>query len=185
MADEETPRTIQEVTAEFGITYDVSKLSETDLKAIKAEFYRLLDEEVAAEKLAHKNVSVPHSVDPDEWLAKFYPGWRFVDEEKKIGKVVIEEDPSFKKRTYVNKEDGRVYGRTIKEGNPQLDDERLREDDPELWERITHVQETRVLDDMDEISKGDFAKMKKYFVPGKLTVSMLTPRKAKPDELDA
>jgi hypothetical protein len=184
MADEQDTRDIEQVSSDLGIAYAADKLAEKDLKNEKAAFYKLLDEEVASEKLAHKKVDVPHSVDPDEWLEKWHPGWRFADDEKKIGKVVIEEHPSFKKRTYVNREDGVVYGRTVKEANPSLDDERLREQDPELWERISHTEEVRVLNDLETISKADFAKMKKYFVPGKLTVSLMTPRKAKPDELD-
>jgi len=183
MSDDET-RDIETVSHDLGIAYTVSKEAETELKGEKAEFYRLLDEEIAATKLAHKKVDVPHSVDPDEWLVKFHPGWRFADEEKKVGKVVIEEDPSLKKRTYLNREDGVVYGRTIKQANPALDDEWLREENPELWERITHEVTSRELNDVDSITEEDFAEMKKYFVPGKITVSLLTPRKAKPDELD-
>jgi len=182
----EDTRSLQDVATDFGISYGASKLAEKELAAEKDVLYARLDERDADEKLAHKTVNVPiiANVTPDQWLETYYPGWRFANPEKVLGKVVIEEDPTLKKRTFVNPEDGMVYGRTRKEGNPRLDDERLRAEDPELWERITHEETTRALNDVEEISKADFAKMKKYFVPGKVTVALMTPRKAKADELD-
>jgi hypothetical protein len=51
--------------------------------------------------------------------------------------ILIEEDPALLPFTYVNWLDKMVYGRDTVRQATQLDDERLRNEDPDLWEEIS------------------------------------------------
>ena len=91
------------------------------------------------------------------YVKQFHPGWRVVDPGSKEFTYIIEEDPSFKKFVYVNHDDWNVYRRNVSQAGPSLDNERLKDEDPELWKRISvsKVQRVRVLKDMEEISNKD------------------------------
>ena len=85
---------------------------------------------------------------------------------------------------YVNKTDGLVYSRQISNGAPLLDDERLREEDPELWDQITYIPEPeRTLKPLDELDPELLAKVGSYLITGRVTTKLGAPRKAKPEEL--
>ena len=90
----------------------------------------------------------------------------------------------------VNHDDGNIYRRNISQAGPSLDDERLKQENPKLWKRITEEREVpatvvRALKDLETLPDKDLAAMQEYFVPGPMTVKLDAPRKAKPDELDA
>ena len=198
--------------------YDLNKQAGAEYTETKQWFYEALDEKIEAEEtLAQKTVRIPKGVDIEAYVAQYYPGWRIVDGKAKT--ALIEEDPSCKKHVYLNHEDGIVFKRNVVQATDSLDDEKLREEDPDLWERITvpapeveifqpfqewafrgkendlvrkFVQQLetsgehpRRLKAVDDMSNKDVNAMKKYLVPGKLTIKLDPPRKAKPDELDA
>lgn len=188
------------ITQRLGKAHAESKKAEKELKESRAEFFDAVDEEIiSTETLARQTIElppdIPFPVDEDDrgvmdYVKRFYPGWRLVDVGAKEHTYIIEEDPAFKKFVYVNHEDGNVYRRNVAQGGPSLDDDRLKSENPELWERITEVrvipqQETRVLKDLEDLPDQDFAAIQEYLVPGPMTVKLDAPRKAKPDELDA
>lgn len=85
---------------------------------------------------------------------------------------------------HVNKKDGFVYTRQISKAAPSLDDERLREEDPELWEEITYIPEPeRVLKPLEELSPEQLAKIGEYLVAGRVSVKLGAPKKAKPEDI--
>jgi hypothetical protein len=179
---------LSQITKDLGSTHKSSKELEKKLKDCRAKFFEAVDEQIlSSETLARQTITVPEDVEPEAYVKQFHPGWRVVDPGSKEHTYIIEEDPSFKKFVYVNHDDGNVYRRNVSQAGPSLDNERLKEEDPDLWKRISvsKVQRVRVLKDMEEISNKDLAAMQEYFVPGPMTVKLDAPRKAKPDELDA
>jgi hypothetical protein len=139
MSDQD--RSLIEITLDLGINHEVNKTAKKDLDTSRGEFFEAATKALEEGILAQRSVGIPRTLGGqrdlvETWAAKWYPGWRVVsvdDDEK----VQLEEDPSLKKFVYVNKEDGRVYQRNAIQGNPSLDDDALKADDPELWERIS------------------------------------------------
>jgi hypothetical protein len=188
------------ITTKLGSAHATSKKAEKELKESRSEFFVAIDDEIVEnETLARQTIElpsdIPFPVNEDDqgvinYVKQFHPGWRLADVGSKENTYIIEEDPSFKKFVYVNRKDGQVYRRNVSQAGPSLDDERLKEENPELWKRITESkviprQVTRVLKDLETVSNKDLAEMQEYFVPGPMTVKLDAPRKAKPDELDA
>lgn len=107
----------------------------------------------------------------NHWKDEFF---RMIDNE--VGK-----DEAFE---FVNATDGFVYTRQISKGAPSLDDERLREEDPELWEEITYVPEPeRTLKPLDDLTPEQLARLGDYLVAGRQTVKLGAPKKVKPEDL--
>lgn len=130
---------LTQVTTEFGIAYDEAKDAETDKKTKQTSLFEAFTERLEHSTLAERIVDLPADTETplivNEWIKTYHPGWRFVGMHE--GRVIIEEDPALLKDTFVNPEDGRVYGRTTAQGSPNLDDDRLRAEQPELWEAIS------------------------------------------------
>lgn len=188
---------LSEITKLLGIAHAESKKAEKELKTYRSEFFEAIDDEIiSTETFARQTITfIPPKTEDDAedlitYVNRFYPGWRIVDVGSKRNTHIIEEDPAFKKFVYVNHEDGNIYRRNVSQSGPSLDDERLKRENPKLWERITEVkiiprQETRVLKDLETLPNKDFSEIQEYLVPGPMTVKLDAPRKAKPDELDA
>lgn len=185
------------ITTKLGSAHATSKKAEKELKESRSEFFVAIDDEIVeTETLARQTIefeSPAGEEDAEDLLThikKFYPGWRLAETGSKEHTHIIEEDPAFKKFVYVNHDDGNVYRRNVSQAGPSLDDDRLKEENPELWKRITEVkvvprQQVRVLKDLETLPNEDLAEIQEYFVPGPMTVKLDAPRKAKPDELDA
>src|SRR5208282_5423416 len=156
------------ITKELGTRYEVSKTAAAELAAKKSDFYTAIDAEIIeTTTLAQQTVAPPKDFgEPETYVKVFYPGW-YVIEENEEG-ILIEEDPAFKKFVHVNLEDGKLYRRNVSQEGPSLDDERLQQEDPALWKRIT--KPARVLKPFDTVSNKDLAALQAYFVPGKMTV---------------
>jgi hypothetical protein len=179
---------LSQITKTLGSAHKKKSAAEKELKESRTKFFDAVDEEiVATETLAQQTVATPADVESIEgYVKQFYPGWRVVGDEPDEGAetALIEEDPAFKKFVYINREDGNLYRRNVSQAGPSLDNERLKEEDPALWKRITAATRVRVLKDLEEVDNKDLAAMQKYLVPGPMTVKLDAPRKAKPDELD-
>lgn len=191
---------LADITKRLGAVHAKSKEAEKELKTSRSEFFDAVDEEIlSTETLAQQTITFPAKLseqceddaeDLITYVKRFYPGWRIAETDTKKHTCIIEEDPSFKKFVYVNHEDGKVYRRNVAQGGPSLDDDRLKTEDPKLWERITEVkvipqQETRILKELETLPDQDFSAIQEYLVPGPMTVKLDAPRKAKPNELDA
>lgn len=188
MSDNETTN-LDTITKELGTRYAVKKTAEAQLAEKKGEFYKAIDAEILeTETLAQQTITLPNDIGDDtedivKYLKVFYPGWRLSAKDITPGNPIIgiEEDPAFKKFVHVNLEDGQLYRRNISQEGPSLDDERLQQENPMLWKRIT--KPARVLKDLNTLTDKDLSALQAYFVPGKLTVKLDAPRAAKPEEL--
>jgi len=177
---------LNQITKRLGNAHKQKTVAEKELKESRNLFFdAIYDEILDTETLAQQTIEIPNYVDDVvDYIKQFYPGWYLIEHFAKEDKTaLIEEDPSFKKFVYVNQEDENLYKRNVSQAGPSLDDERLKEEDPKLWKRITDQKTTRVLKDLETVSNDDLAAMQKYFVPGPMTVKLDAPRKAKPEEL--
>lgn len=141
--DTQKTRTIKEVTAEFGEAYTDAKDVIKDKDRLQKEFFALATDTLTNQTLSTKTVEFDiekyGATNVKEWVAQHHPGWRFV--EVHDGKLVIEEDPALLAFSYINPDDLTIYARTTAQGSPMLDDERLKTEDPELWEQISDYPE--------------------------------------------
>lgn len=215
---------LDEVTKQFGDAYLIAKHAEEAKKSTQTAMFDAFTRHLSQRTLRQQTINIPDELVGEDltsietWITRHYPGWRFVAQFD-IGstRVIIEEDPKLVKFTHLNRDTGTIYGRTINQASPSLDDELLRTKDPALWERVTTWPEpwaslvvatvrsmvsTRWSDatvnaKVDELlreqnvqrtlrtdlSDDDWQALEPYLVPGAITVKLMTPRVAKPEEL--
>ncbi|CAM6003652.1 unnamed protein product [Sphagnum balticum] len=133
---------LTKITSQFGRAYTSAEKATATKARVQAKFFdainSILEDQIRKQKVVEYIPTVSGS--PETWVWNNYPGWRFVrivDESN----IVIEEDPQFMKYSFVNKENGMVYGRTSVQAGDSLDDEKLRHDNPYLWKQITEWPE--------------------------------------------
>ncbi len=204
---------LNEAATKLGKLYVKAKAADKSLKTQRQAFFDEVSESLGEEgELAQKTIHVPEGWTDEEYVVVYYPGWLLV--ETNGDRSIIEEDPRYVKFSFANPDDGMFYQRNVILGAESLDDVSLRENDPELWDRITApdpkfeyilqfeewvegktlkrlVQEfldtlpdERVLRPIESLSKGDQIALQTYIVPGKLTLKLEPVRKAKPEELE-
>jgi hypothetical protein len=129
---------IERATRLFGKAYHRSKRAETEKSKRQAQFFAAATDSNAHQVLGQRLIPVPADNTGEgikTHLQRFHPGWRYVSQDEH--NILIEEDPALLKFQYINLTDGYVYGRTIVEPGPSLDDEQLRAEQPELWSEIS------------------------------------------------
>jgi hypothetical protein len=180
---------LDEITRKIGERHAAKTKAEAELKQVRGEFFQVATEMVESQPLATMVVTIPDQESPAEYVAKHHPGWRIKSENirdiyqrPESGKVIIEEDPEYQAFVYINKTDGRKYQRSVVQGQSLLDDETLREKDPDLWEEITVLE--RVLKPADELFPAYSAKLDPYLVPAPLVLKLPAPVKATTEELN-
>lgn len=177
---------ISKAAAKFGKLHaELNKLNK-EIEKARTEF---LDEiQYESQELAQQ-VIFYDGKDPEHYVSVMYPKYRLL-KSKEIGddewKLVLEEDPEFKSYAYVNLEDNQVYQRTIAESAPDIDIRKLREEDSELWFKVTKAPPTpdRILKNLDELTEEQRLALHKFLIPPRLSIRMMAPRKAKPEELE-
>lgn len=215
---------LDRLTKRFDTAYQRRNKYENQLKERQVEMFQAFTKDITGTALARKSVQHPEGLDGIEvlhWIKTNHPGWRFLSSPSAGSTyIVLEEDPTVKKFTWINHATGRVYGRTYAEGSPTLDDDRLKRDDPDLWERVSSWSEPwwslvrgaiksqtsmpwsdaaldaatdgylreqdvqRVVKDPATLSDTELSALQPYLSPGKLTVRLVPPRDAKPEELE-
>lgn len=143
MSDEQE-RTLDEITLDLGINHLVEKEAKEEKENGRSEFFAAatatLEKGILAQKVVEVSMAGALNESPEEWVAKWHPGWRVVEiktEDSQNSSIQLEEDPSLLKFTYVNEEDDQVYCRNATQGVPQFDDDGLITDHPDLWKRIS------------------------------------------------
>lgn len=141
----EIDKSLIEITTNLGINHEVNKTAKKDLEQSRGEFFDAATKALEEGILAQRNVEAPRQTGGqrdiiETWIAKWHPGWRVVAiENTEDGyDVQLEEDPALKKFVFVNPDDEHVYQRNAIQGNPSVDDDLLKSEDPDLWERISN-----------------------------------------------
>lgn len=214
---------LEQVTARFSRAYDKNTDAKKDLSIKQEKMFEAFTKELERGPLSQRSVPMAHweSLQEKErvtWLKKYHPGTRAVGYNEPW--LILEEDPTMLKFTFVNPVNKQVYSRTRVEGGPGLDDDALRAEQPDLWERITEWPQPylylattivrgmsslrwsdealadtvgsyleilgieRVLKEFKDLEDEDLRDMEDYFLPGSVSVRLVPPRAAKPDELE-
>lgn len=236
MTDHDPATELHGATLIFGETYRTVKGDKSEdsdwegwekaLAGDQQNFFDALTAHLETTSLARKTVPYEGTIEDGPtvvraWVARHHPGWRLKSFNATKLKAQIEEDPAFKKHSYVNTDDGYVYGRTISSKSTEVDVERLQEEDPELWKDVsqinpdqwdlvlaamTHAYESvhnpepyevavqeaekffadrdRELKPSSEWTTKQATKIKKYLVPGQISVRLVPPREATEHELE-
>lgn len=141
---------LDKVTKRFASAYSKSKRAEAWLKKSQRRLFQELTKDLSQQTLAQKTITVPLSCHTDreilEYVDLYHPSWII---ESIIppacadcpSRVILKEDPSLLPHVYTNTDLGMVFGRSRVENSPTLDDERLKDEYPELWERISEWPE--------------------------------------------
>lgn len=183
---------LDDITRQLGEAYDKWKTGEKEKNKLRDDFFNAATEELDSE-LPAQRVSVIDAGSEEQArriAQRRFHKFNITDLRQIPGEdrweVVVEEEPALRGFSYLNREDGRVYSRQLVEGTPLLDDEAIRDEDPELWERISKevVTVTREVIPLDELSDEEVAAIQPYIFMPKPTVKLAAPRKAKPEELD-
>lgn len=187
---------IEDVTRAFGKAHAAKAAAEATMKKFRQLFFDLI--EIPEEQLARQSIYIDRvgdtPTDPEVYVATLYPKWKIlskqrftVDEDGDTEwKLIIQEDPEKKSYTYINPIDGLVYTHSVAESAPSVDMERLKSEDPHLWQTITFQpplpeRQLKPLDDLTEVQKD---KLRNFLTPPALQHKMLSPRKPKPEELE-
>ncbi len=185
-----TPEELDEITAELGREYKAWKKGEKNKNDAKKKFFEAIDKMLGDETPAiiTTQVFADSDLEAEQRAVQRYPGYTpgvLIGPaiEGDPWTVTLEEDPTLRPYTYISS-DGMVYSRQVVSGSPMLDDERLRDEDPELWEAITHIPQERVMKPLEELSDDQLAALSDFMYSGKPTVKLGAPRKAKPEELE-
>lgn len=190
---------LADITRRLGEAHRQWKDGEKTKAQLKDEFFEVITQQMMSGDLAEKLYEVHEPVRENEAIElaeQYNPGWEvsairavqfdYEDGESIPGwEVILVEDPQYKAFQYVNSDDEMVYTKSIVAGSIQLDDERLKECDPDLYEQVTYVPEPeRRLRPLDELPDIVLAKLQKYMYEGKPIVKFPAPRKAKAEELN-
>lgn len=178
------------VTEQLAKAYESWKSGEKAKNKLRDEFFEAVNTTISEGSLAEKYASVhaPDEASARDRLKKQYPAWT-VDEIRSgkgdLWEAVLTEDPAFVSFTYVNKELKVVFQKQVSSGSIYIDDERLAEEDPELYDEVTYVPEPeRQLKDLESLPPHVLAKLADYIYEGRPTVKLAAPRKAKDEELE-
>lgn len=150
----------------------------------RAEFIASVDASVGPQDL-ERQVIYPDK-DPEVFVRIHYPKWRIRAQEATIDgwRVLIEEDPAYKTAVIIDPVEEMVYQRSVSEGSPDFDQERMKAENPDLFKRVTFEVTSYEWHEWDDIEEADRESMLHYLKPPKLTVTTPKPRKAKPEELE-
>jgi hypothetical protein len=193
-------RTLLDATSDLGIHYKKWKSEEKEKNTFKDEFFDLVtvlvqgDDYELEEKLVLTDA--PDEDSARKHFAMYYPRYlideiRPADERITEGlgnwEAILTENPEYISWQYINPDDGMVYTKSVQDGSLMLDDERLAEEDPILYESLFWDAPwgDRMMMPLDKLSPTKFSKIKRFVYNAKPQVKLLAPRKAKADELEA
>lgn len=182
--------TLEQVTIEFGKAHAEEADAKTRMEKYRKQFFDLLKSAIPSSELARQTIYY-EGEDPDAHIATLYPKWKvlkkeLLDEFPAEWRILIEEDPERKSWIFVNPINGYVFQRTVAESAPGIDLERMKEEDPFLYQTITvePPKPERVLRPLSELKDMEKDLLKEYLLPPKLTNRMEKPRPAKAEELE-
>lgn len=178
-----------EIGKRLGDSYREWKTKEKEKNKYRDQFFRVATERLEGETPAqiYEQVVASDREEAIKIAQKKFPRFTVLDaieDEYDIWRVVLEENPVYRSFSFVNPVDGMVYQRVIVEGSPMLDDERLKEEDPEFWAEISHIPQERVMKPIEDLTQDQIAKLQEYVYTAKPTVKLAAPRKAKSEELE-
>jgi hypothetical protein len=166
------------------------KAAEKQKNELREEFFKLATEEAKQKPLSQMTHVVygPTQEMADKRVIEIYPTWTVmhVEQDKAEGwfKYLLQENPKYSSWTFVNPEDGKVYSRQVTT-SVMLDEERMQEVDPDLYEAVTDIKKERVMRPTEELTDEQLALVSEYVYEGKPRLKLAAPRKAKPEDYES
>lgn len=175
--------TLEEITSRLGRKYRAFKEAEKAKNEAKEAFFREATEVLSRETQAQilELIEAKDREEAKEVAHKQFPRYTLLDvkeESSGLYRILLEELPNMRSFSFEN--DGFIYQRQVTEGSLMIDDERLKEENPQLWEEITVP--TRELKPPETLTPEQIAEVRKFFYRGKPSVKLAAPRKVKSHE---
>jgi hypothetical protein len=185
----EKPRAPEEIAVEIGEAHS----AKGKLEKLRKEFFDYIRDQKKATKLARRSVRVDKEkyelAAAEERAVKLNPGYRRITtvERDDHWKILLEQDPNFLGDSYITgskDEPGVVVTKTIRSGSSLVELDRLKQDDPDLYEQVTFIPPVdRQPKNPDELTEEQLAKLQPYLYEGAPTAA-LNVRKAKPEDYE-
>lgn len=170
----------------LGAAYQQWKTSEALKNKCKDRFFALANEALASKGLAFTMVEYPANDEADarERVLLHHPGWMIQELRPHVVKpglwqAVIIEDPAYKPFSYEH--GGVKYARQVSKGTVMVDDDWLRDENPELWETVTHELPwgEHVIKPMTLLDAETIGALTKYIYNSAPRASLAAPRPVK------
>jgi hypothetical protein len=162
-------RNPEEIITELAPAYNEWKGGEKSKNKLKTEFFEAITEHLAEAAEPAEDLLTVHGYADEEQaiteVEKQRPGWK-VDAVRPLPdtthswEVIVVEDPAF--MPFTIEYEGQVWGRQIAEGSTMLDDERLAEEDPELWKAVSAYPMQSFVEDLAYEAGTDHREVEAY-----------------------
>jgi hypothetical protein len=145
---------IEEITKKVRKHHNGKKKESNDLELARIEFFAAATERLELQPRATRTIMVPVSAggriiasneEVESYVYRYYPEWKIISIENDPFRVLVEEDPAWMKYTYISEDHKTLFQRNVVQASEYLDDASLREDEPELWLRVTTSPEETLL----------------------------------------
>ena len=175
-----------DITKKLGQAHAESKKWDKIKSECRLEFFKEISSQhqVLAEKIIF--VEAKNLAEATQLADKHHPTWTALSAVQVDGgfDVRIKENPEYAPFSFINEEDGMVYQKQVVSGPVMFDDERFKEDHPDLYHVVTHIPEPkRELRPLEDLSDEQINILQEYVYEGKPVIKLAAPRKAKEDEL--
>lgn len=184
-------------TTQLGQSYAAWKEEEKNKEEDRKAFFKLAVEALLASEtieLRTKVVEIKLTCDPygieiaEARVIQKHP--RFLIEGiqatgAKTYKAVLKENPEFTTFTYVNANDGNTYTRRVDDGSLRIDETRMAEERPDLYESVTIETwgGNKVMCPLDMMTPGMQQSISEFIFPGPPKVVLAPPRPTKQEDL--
>lgn len=158
------------------------KKAKAEKAKLRTRFFDKATEQERQGSLGERYAVVPAQDEKQarERIARYYSGFTIsaIRETDGDWEAILVEDPALV--PFSIEVDGYIFERQIRSGSVMLDDERLKEEDPELYESIT--RQVTVVKPLDDLDKETLAKLASYIYTGQPSVALPAPKEAKPED---
>lgn len=182
---------LDELAEEVGHCHAESGILKTELEKLRKRFFAALSNKHKAVDRPMKTVYTEETdpIKAEEFVLQYHPGWKITDNRPagKGRKFILEQDPDLIGDTVVTGDPetpGYVVTRTIRSGTTMIDLDRLKVEQPELYNDVTELpQVERQPKEEKDLTPQQINQIRPYIYEAKKSVA-LNVRKAKPEDYD-
>lgn len=177
---------IEAIAEDLAVEHFIAKEAEDEKKRLRDVFFEAVTASWTTTELARKTIQVPDDVPAsaaDEYVLTYNPGWRLVADQPEWHpderEVVIEEDPAWKPDTVLvavenltdaqgTKKAGYKVTKTVANGSAMVDEVRIQNVEPSLWEAIAQPRGYDWITEMlyhQNVDQEDLTKAIEEFLP--------------------
>lgn len=175
---------IEDIVKRLSDSYHTEKKAKKDKDEARNLFFEAITKNFTEDDLAEDLVVVDAETEEEalKQAESKYPTYtaeaaREHPEAEGKFEVIVRESPDYK--SFSITVDGELWQRQIVVGSPVIDEERLRSEDPELYEQVTTLPTERVMKPLKDIDDVALARLQKFVSPGKITQKLPAPKEDK------